>query len=114
MAEVFLARQEHFPRFDKLCVVKKMLGDLVEDPEFVSMFLDEARVAAQLHHDGIAQIFDFGEVKGSYYLAMEYVDGSNLRSIVKDHARRGQLIPLLQAARISALAARALDYAHSA
>jgi serine/threonine-protein kinase len=112
MAEVFLARQSGPEGFEKVCVVKRMLPTLTGDPSFVRMFLDEARLAAQLNHPNIAQIFDFGEVSGTFYLAMEYVPGSNLRAIVKEHQRRGTFMPVPVAARVVSQAALALDYAH--
>ncbi|HEY8210890.1 MAG TPA: protein kinase [Myxococcaceae bacterium] len=114
MAEVFLARQSGPEGFEKVCVMKRMLPALAGDPSFVRMFLDEARLAAQLNHPNIAQIYDFGEVSGTFYLAMEYVPGSNLRAIVKEHQRRGTFMPVPVAARIISQAALALDYAHAA
>ena len=114
MAEVFLARQSGPEGFEKVCVVKRMLPGLAGDPSFVRMFLDEARLAAQLNHPNIAQIFDFGEVSGTYYLAMEYVPGTNLRAIVKANQKRGTYLPVPVAARIVSQAALALDYAHGA
>ncbi|HZN94700.1 MAG TPA: protein kinase [Myxococcales bacterium] len=114
MAEVFLARQSGPEGFEKICVVKRMLPGLTGDPGFVRMFLDEARLAAQLNHPNIAQIFDFGEVSGTYYLAMEYVQGTNLRAIVKANQKRGAFMQAPVAARIVSQAALALDYAHAA
>jgi serine/threonine protein kinase len=114
MAEVFLATQSGPRGFEKVCVVKRMLPHLADEENFVRMFLDEARLAAQLNHPGIAQIFDFGEVNGSYFLAMEYVPGDSLRKIVKDHGRRGAFIPPAYCARMVADAAAALHYAHNA
>ena len=114
MAEVFLAKQAGPGGFSKQCVLKRMLPPLAADVHFVRMFLDEARLAAQLNHPNIAQIFDFGEAGGTYYLAMEYVPGTNLRAIVKDHAKRKAFIPFHLVARIASHAAIALDYAHRA
>ncbi|MHB8873760.1 MAG: serine/threonine-protein kinase, partial [Myxococcaceae bacterium] len=114
MAEVFLAKQSGPGGFAKVCVLKRMLAPLAADVQFVRMFLDEARLAAQLNHPNIAQIFDFGEAEGTFFLAMEYVPGSNLRAIVKDHAKRRAFIPFHLAARIISHAAAALDYAHGA
>jgi serine/threonine protein kinase len=66
MAEVFVARTQGKGGEETTCVVKRMLPSLSEDVTFVEMFLDEAKVAAQLSHPGIAQIFDFGFEEGSY------------------------------------------------
>jgi eukaryotic-like serine/threonine-protein kinase len=74
MAEVFLARAEGPMGFEKTLVLKRILPHLAEDPAFVGMFFTEARVAAQLNHPHIVQIFDFGQADGTYYLAMEYID----------------------------------------
>lgn len=114
MAEVFLARQSGPGGFEKICVIKRMLPTLSEDDQFVRMFLDEAKLAAYLNHPHIAQIFDFGQLEGTYYLAMEYVPGSTLRQIVKEHTRKGVFIPVHLVAKLVAQSAIALDYAHCA
>jgi serine/threonine-protein kinase len=81
MAEVFLAKAEGPGGFEKTLVVKRILPQLAAQESFVEMFLSEARIAAQLSHQNIIQVFDFGEEDGSYFLAMEYVDGVNLRTL---------------------------------
>src|SRR4051812_16731438 len=81
MAEVFLARQKGHAGFEKQLVVKRIHGRLAADKYFVDMFLDEARIAAQINHPNVVQIYDLGEVDGSYYMAMEYLDGENLATI---------------------------------
>src|SRR4051812_29982261 len=75
MAEIWLAKQAGPAGFEKMLVVKRVLPHLVEDESFVNMFLDEARLAAQLSHPNIASVTDFGEVEGAYYIAMELVRG---------------------------------------
>src|SRR3954468_6155959 len=114
MAEVFLARQSGPGGFAKVCVIKRMLPTLSEDDAFVRMFLDEAKLVAWLNHPHIAQIYDFGEVNGTYYLAMEYVPGATLRAIVKEHTKRGVFIPHHLCAKLVSQSAIALDYAHNA
>lgn len=109
MADVFLA---HGPM--GVCVVKRPHPQLCANAEFVRMFLDEASLLAQLHHPGIAQIFDLGHVRGVYYLAMEYVPGFDLMTISLEHERHGELIAPELCARIVADAAAALHYAHDA
>jgi serine/threonine protein kinase len=112
MAEVFLAKTDGPMGFEKLLVIKRILPHLAEDPQFVAMFLGEAKVAAQLNHPNLVQIFDFGEAEGSYFIAMEFIDGPNLRLLV---ARSGQVrtpIPFSLAARIVSQAAEGLAYAH--
>jgi serine/threonine-protein kinase len=114
MAEVFLAKQSGPQGFEKVCVVKRMLPHLTEEEAFVAMFLDEARLAARLTHPNIAQIFDFGQVEDSYYLAMEYVAGSNLHRVIDDHARRHAQMPVGAVVKATALACAGLDFAHNA
>ena len=111
MGQVFLARTAT-QGFAKLVVIKRILPHLVEDAEFISMFFDEAQIAARLNHPNLIQIFDMGEVNGSNYLAMEYVAGEDLRRVDRYARRRGQPLPLGLACRIVADAAAALDYAH--
>ena len=112
MAEVFLARADGPMGFAKKCVVKRILPHFNDDPRFTEMFLGEARLAAELNHPNLVTIFDFGQHNGQYFLAMEYIDGANLR--VLNQATRRQLGPmsLPLAARIIALAAEGLHFAH--
>ncbi|MGB9601003.1 MAG: serine/threonine protein kinase, partial [Myxococcota bacterium] len=83
MAEIFLAKQVGIEGFQKLIVIKRILPHLSSDKEFVNMFLDEARMAAQLNHPNIVQIYDLGVIEGSYFIAMEYIDGVDISSILK-------------------------------
>ena len=79
MAEVWLARQPGIEGFDaSSVVVKRILPHLAEDREFVEMFLNEAQIAARFNHPNIAQIYDFGEANGTYFIAMEYIHGEDL------------------------------------
>ncbi len=109
MADIFLA---HGP--SGVCVVKRPHPHLCASADFVRMFLDEASLLAQLHHPGIAQIFDLGQVGGVYYLAMEYVPGFDLMTISLEHERQGELMAADLCARIISDAADALHYAHEA
>jgi eukaryotic-like serine/threonine-protein kinase len=114
MGEVFLARMKGPVGFEKLVVVKTLLQHLKEDQEFVNMFFDEARIAAVLNHPNIAQIYDLGEDKGEYFIAMEYVHGLSLRDVVVHALEKGQPMPLALKCRVIADAAAALDFAHQA
>src|SRR5690242_10217121 len=78
MAEIWLARQVGPQGFEKFVVIKRILDGLGTDPASVRMFLDEARIAAQLNHPHIVQIFDLGQEAGAFYIAMEYLPGENL------------------------------------
>lgn len=83
MARAYLAVNRGPGRFNKLAVIKQILPDLSRDPNFVAMFLDEARLAARLHHPNIVQTFDVAEHDGNYLLAMEYLDGLSLTNIYR-------------------------------
>jgi eukaryotic-like serine/threonine-protein kinase len=113
MAEIWLARQVGPKGFEKFIVIKRILDGLGTDPEFVGMFLDEARLAAQLNHPNIVQIFDLGEEAGAFYIAMEYLPGENLASVVRTGMRQGRPLPLAHAVRVIASAAEGLAYAHA-
>src|SRR4051794_11296462 len=113
MAEVFLAQQRGLEGFDRRVAVKRILPHLVDAPDFVKMFLGEAKLAAQLTHPNIVYIYDFGKVGADYFIAMEYVQGVHAGELF----RYGQSHPLdrpspTMIARIGADAAGALHYAH--
>src|SRR5207244_6715510 len=91
------------------------LPQLADDQQFVSMFLDEARIAALLTHPNIVQIFDLGKQDGSYFLAMEHIHGEDVTRILDGERQRGRVaLPLPIATRIIAQVAEGLDYAHHA
>src|SRR3954465_3625954 len=73
MAEVFRAKISSSHGFEKVVVIKRLLPHPAEDQKFVSMFIDEAKLTAQLTHPKIVQILDFGEVAGQYFTALEYI-----------------------------------------
>src|SRR3989304_1807245 len=82
MAELFLAKQSGLKGFEKVLAIKKILPPLTPDPEFVSLFGNEGNPGARVAHQPIVQIFDLGHVEGAYYMAMEYVMGKDVRSLV--------------------------------
>jgi len=96
MAEIFLARTKSIQGFEKYLVIKKILRSRTNDPEFVRMFLDEARVAATLDHPNIVQIYDVGSFENEYFIAMEYLRGHNLIEIVRAGAKLGYSKPPLE------------------
>jgi hypothetical protein len=112
MAEVFLAKTAGPMGFEKQLVIKRILPHLAEDPQFVQMFLGEAKLAAQLNHPNLVQIFDFGESEGSYFIAMEYIDGPTVRLLLQRAREQSLSIPFVLAARIASAAAEGLAYAH--
>jgi serine/threonine protein kinase len=83
MAKVYLAIQRAVAGFEKLVVIKRILPELSADDAFVEMLLSEARIAATLNHPNVVQTFDVGEVEGTYYIAMEHINGEDIRSIVR-------------------------------
>lgn len=113
MGEVFLARHEGPAGFTKTLVVKRMLAHLGRDPNFVEMFLNEARLAARLSHPNVTQIFELGEQDGIYFLAMEFVHGVDLHSIRRHLEDRNVEVPAELAAWICAQALKGLHYAHT-
>src|SRR5437867_4417680 len=94
MGEVFLARLLGSGGFEKRLVIKRILPVFSREPEFLRMFLDEARIAARLEHPNIVQIFELGEVGQVHYLAMEYVDGESLGAVLSRLRQRGEVLPL--------------------
>jgi TonB family protein len=112
MAEVFKARMSGVEGFEKIVAIKRILAHLTDNDEFVTMFIDEAKLAAQLQHPNIIHIYDLGKIERSYYIAMEYIDGKDLRSILRQLADKGQRLPLGLALFIASRLAAALDYAH--
>jgi predicted Ser/Thr protein kinase len=114
MGEVFLARQRGEAGFDRRVVVKRMLPDLAESPDLVSLFIDEARIAAHLAHPNVVQVLDFGSDDGTYFMSMEYVAGENLARVLERAERADTRLPRDMAVHIVAEMARGLDAAHNA
>ena len=112
MAEVFKAKAFGVAGFERILAVKRILPNLVEDDEFIRMFIDEARIAVQLNHTNIVQIYELGKHGEHYYIAMEYIPSRDLRGILDRLRTNGQLMPIPQAAFITARVAEGLDYAH--
>lgn len=114
MAAVYLARTRGPAGFQKLFAIKKVHAHLASDRQFASMFLDEARIAAALHHPNIAHVFELGEDQGSYFLAMEYLLGDHLGAVERQLIQLKKPAPIDVMARIVALAAEGLHHAHDA
>ena len=112
MGEVYLARQISTGGLDRYCVVKKLRKELTRDREYVTRFIDEARVVVHLDHPNICRTFDVGRVGEEYYLAMEYVSGCDVR-MVQDKARNDG-VPLSADAVLPLMSEllEALDHAH--
>ena len=112
MAEVFRAKRTGVEGFEKIVAVKRILPHLSENQEFVDMFVHEAKVVAGLTHPNIVQIFDLGRIGHSYYIAMEYVHGRDLRTTENRAREKGLRLPLDLSLRIVSQVCAALDYAH--
>src|SRR5260370_23178862 len=112
MAEIFLARVSGLPGFQKMVVVKRILPQLATKSDFIEMFLDEARIAATLQHPNVVQMYDVGVVDGNYFIAMEYLHGEDVRSMMKALVRKEQKLPGEHALNIAIGVASGLHYAH--
>jgi serine/threonine protein kinase len=112
MADVKLAVARGPAGFNKLLVVKTLLANIEEDPDFVAMFLDEARLAARLNHPNVVVVNEVGEQNGRYFLAMEYLDGQPLQRVLARAAKRGEAFPRALWLRILCDALNGLHYAH--
>jgi TonB family protein len=112
MAEVWKARMRGVEGFQKTVAIKRILSHMTDNSEFVGMFIDEAKLAAQLSHPNIVHIYDLGKIGRDYYIAMEYVEGRDLRSLLNTARKKGMRLPLGLALLIAARVASALDYAH--
>ena len=113
MGEVFLARAEGPAGFAKQVVVKRILRHLADEPSFVEMFLNEARLAALLSHPNVVQIFELGEAGGTYFIVMEYVRGLSLLTLQKELHRAGKTLDTNAVAYIGAQALQGLHHAHT-
>ncbi|MCK5375802.1 MAG: TonB family protein [Acidobacteria bacterium] len=112
MAEVYKARMMGMEGFQKTVAIKRILSNLTDNEEFVKMFIDEAKLAAQLNHNNIIHIYELGKIDSSHYIAMEFIAGRDLRSILEECRERGLKVPIDLALYITTLLASALDYAH--
>jgi len=110
MAELYLAKD---PATDTLVVIKRILPYLAQETEFVRMFLDEARIAAQLHHPYIIQMHELGQLEGSIFIAMEFIEGVDLRKILQQEQKRASVVPPDIAAWLTARLCEGLHYAHN-
>ncbi|MDB4971396.1 MAG: serine/threonine protein kinase, partial [Myxococcales bacterium] len=111
MGIVYLAAAQGPAGFSKLVALKELRPDLVEDQEFLTMFLEEARMAARLNHPNIVQTNDVDESHGRHFIAMEYLEGRSLYHVLKRFARRGGF-PQRMALSVLRDVLSALDYAH--
>lgn len=112
MAEVFLAKSFGAEGLEKVLVIKRILPEFSENPRFVEMFISEAKIAMDLNHPNIVQIYDFGKHDDTYYLAMEYVDGADLGHLMTASKKSDTRFEIGDAVFIAAEIAKGLHYAH--
>ena len=113
MAEIFSAVLKEKHGFEKQLVVKKIMPQYASDPHFSKMFIREAKIAASLQHSNIVQIFDFDAADDTFYMALEHIDGQDLRKIISKASSSGNLISETNALYIICELLRALDYIHT-
>lgn len=113
MAEVFKAKAFGVEGFERLVAVKRILSSIAEDQEFITMFIDEAKIAVQLTHANVAQIFDLGKVDDSYFIAMEFVRGKDMRALFDRCRKLGETMPIPMASYVTMKVCEGLDYAHN-
>jgi len=113
MAEVFLAKSYGLHDFEKVLAIKRILPNLASDPKFERRFVAEAKIAVTLTHANIVQILDFSRFGESLYIAMEYVDGADLATVLKASGELGEPVPIGAALHIAIEFLSGLDFAHS-
>ncbi|HSD90764.1 MAG TPA: serine/threonine-protein kinase, partial [Kofleriaceae bacterium] len=112
IADVLLARASGLEGFARHVVLKRIKPELAKEDKFANAFLEEARIAASLNHQNIVQVHDIGEQDGTYFFAMEYVHGEDVRTIIAKVRERGEAVPLEIAVAIIMAAASGLHHAH--
>ena len=113
VAEVFRGKLTRDKGFEKLIVIKKLLAEHNSDLEMVDIFIREARLAALLQHENIAATYDFGEIDGEYFLAMEYLFGKNLHSVMVRARQQAELFGINEALVIGSKICEGMEYAHN-
>ncbi len=112
MAEVFRAESAGLEGFKKTVAIKRVLPHLSEKKQFIGMFLDEARVSAQLSHSNCVQVFDIGVGDNTYFIVMEYVDGADLKGLIEHRKKVNTPFPVEEACLICVRICEGLAYAH--
>src|SRR5262245_41591963 len=112
MGEIFLARVGELKGFEKIVIIKKILPQLSENEDFINRFIDEVQIAIKLNHVNIAQVFEAGTVDREYFLAIEYIEGRDLRRLIRRCRELGRRLPVDQCLYIARDLAAGLAYAH--
>lgn len=114
MAEIYRAKAFGAAGFEKEFAIKLILPNLVDDVEFVDMFINEAKISVSLYHSNVVQVFDLGEINSQFYIAMEYVHGMDLLDVLARCAQLDMKIPLDLVLFITMEMLKGLDFAHRA
>ena len=112
MAEVFQGVAESIEGFKKKVAIKRVLPHLVENKKFLAMFLDEARLSLRMTHANVVHVFDIGQAGGTFFIVMEFVDGTNLKRLMQWMRENGGRMPMPLAIHIVMEICRGLAYAH--
>ncbi len=113
MAEIYRAYSTSIGGFQKEVALKRILPHLSTDAEFVSLFIDEAKISVALNHNNIVQVFDFGRIETNYYLALELIEGKDLTRILVSQSRKESPVPIEVACYLMIEVLRGLEYAHT-
>ena len=112
MAEVFKAKTYGVQGFERFLAIKRILPNMAEDDEFINMFVDEARIAVQLTHANVVQIYELGKFENQFYIAMEYVSGRDMRQVLDKLRKETTTVPVPTTAFVISKICEGLDYAH--
>src|SRR5687768_6990697 len=112
MGEIFRANYAGLAGFERPCAIKRILPHLSDDEEFVDRLISEAMIAVQLSHANIVQVYELGKIENEYFIAMEWVDGPDLSTLVVRAKAKDIVMPLAIAVHVAHEVARAIDYAH--
>jgi serine/threonine protein kinase len=112
MAEVWRGKMFGAGGFERLVAIKRILPNIAEDDEFISMFIDEAKISVQLNHANVAQIYELGQISNSYFIAMEYIPGKDMRAIFDRARKKSEPAPVPLVAYVVSKMCEGLDYAH--
>lgn len=112
MAEVYLAKSAGANGVNKFVAIKRILPQFSNNPEFIDMFQEEAKVSVNLNHSNVVSIYDFGIEKGQFFIVMEFVEGRNLRQIINELKKFNRSIKTEEAVYLIKEAAAGLDHAH--
>ncbi|HBN26307.1 MAG TPA: hypothetical protein DD405_02430 [Desulfobacteraceae bacterium] len=113
MAELYRAKITGEKGFEKLIAIKKILPHLIAEEDLINSFIDEAKLAAFLQHQNIAQIYDFGKIENSYFIAMEFLAGKDLRFVIKKTLEQKRHLGLPNILHIISQICAGIDYAHN-